>query len=153
MPSKSGHYVVGNSVCVCVYEGISKSFRTESITKYTLTTINTCWEATQRVMAAKLTRLTHKMAIQLHIVAESCNICSSRSRRPVRKLLDTPSCTQCWGEHLDTRKWEVIDEWRKLHNVKLHKIPIYRLLLEWLCQDEWDVWDTHHTSGKLEMVA
>jgi hypothetical protein len=42
-------------------------------------------------MAAKLTRLTHKVAIQLHLVAESCIICSSRSRRPVRKLLDTPS--------------------------------------------------------------
>jgi hypothetical protein len=54
-------------------------------------TINTCWEATQRVMAAKLTRLTHKIAIQLHLVAESCTICSSRSRSPVRKLLDTPS--------------------------------------------------------------
>jgi hypothetical protein len=42
-------------------------------------------------MAAKLTRLTHKIAIQLHLVAESCSICSSRSRRPVRKLLYTPS--------------------------------------------------------------
>jgi hypothetical protein len=31
------------------------------------------------------------IAIQLHLVAESCTICSSRSRRPVRKLLDTPS--------------------------------------------------------------
>jgi len=38
-------------------------------------------------MGAKLTRLTHKIAIQLHLVAES----SSRSRRPVRKLLDTTS--------------------------------------------------------------
>jgi hypothetical protein len=37
-------------------------------------------------MAAKLTR-----SIQLHIVTENCTICSSRSRRPVRKLLDTPS--------------------------------------------------------------
>jgi hypothetical protein len=44
-------------------------------------------------MAAKLTRLTHKIAIQLHLVAESWTICSSRSRQPVRKLLDTPSCT------------------------------------------------------------
>jgi hypothetical protein len=52
---------------------------------------NTRWEATQSVMAAKLTRLTHKMEIQLHPVAESCTICSSRSRRPVWKLLDTPS--------------------------------------------------------------
>jgi hypothetical protein len=51
----------------------------------------TRWEATQSVMAAKLTRLTHKIAIQPHLVAESCTICSSRSRRPVLKLLDTPS--------------------------------------------------------------
>jgi hypothetical protein len=41
-------------------------------------------------MAAKLTRLTHKIAVQLHLMAECCTICSSRSRRPVRKLLDTP---------------------------------------------------------------
>jgi len=34
------------------------------------------------VMAAKLTRLTHKVAIQLHLVAKSRTICSSRSRRP-----------------------------------------------------------------------
>jgi hypothetical protein len=40
-------------------------------------------------MAAKLIRLTHKIAIQLLLVAESCTICSSPSRRPVRKLLDT----------------------------------------------------------------
>jgi hypothetical protein len=44
-------------------------------------------------MAAKLPRLTHKIAIQPHPVAESCIICSSRSRRPVLKLLDTPSYT------------------------------------------------------------
>jgi hypothetical protein len=42
-------------------------------------------------MATELTRLTHRIAIQLHLVAESCTIYSSRSRRPVRKLLDTPS--------------------------------------------------------------
>jgi hypothetical protein len=46
-------------------------------------------------MAAKLTGLTHKIAIQLHLVAESCIICSSRFRRPVRKLLDTPSAALC----------------------------------------------------------
>jgi hypothetical protein len=74
-----------------VYEGVSKNFRTESITKYMLTFGITHWGATQRVMAAKLTRLTHEIAIQLHLVAEGCTICSSRSRRPVRKLLDTPS--------------------------------------------------------------
>jgi hypothetical protein len=48
-------------------------------------------------MAAKLTTLTHKIAIQLYPVAESCTICSSRSRRPVRKILDTPSCTKSNG--------------------------------------------------------
>jgi uncharacterized protein YPO0396 len=42
-------------------------------------------------MAAKLTRMTHKIAIQLHLVADSCSIRSSSSRRPVRKLLDTLS--------------------------------------------------------------
>jgi hypothetical protein len=77
-----------------IEESVSKSFRTESITKYTLTTINTRWEATQRVMAVKLTKLAHTMAKQLHLVADSCTICNSRSRRPVRKLLDTPSCTE-----------------------------------------------------------
>jgi len=41
-------------------------------------------------MAAELTRLTHKIAIQLHLVAQSFNICSYHSRRPVQKLLDAP---------------------------------------------------------------
>jgi len=48
-------------------------------------------EAIQKVMAAKLTRLTHKIAIQVHIVTESCTICSFSSGRPVGKLLDTLS--------------------------------------------------------------
>jgi hypothetical protein len=42
-------------------------------------------------MAAKLTKLTHRIAIQLHVVAESCIIFSSRFRWPVLKLLNTPS--------------------------------------------------------------
>jgi hypothetical protein len=73
-----------------VYMGVTKRFRTESITKWT-TKINTHWEATQRVMATKLTRLTHKIVIQLQLVAENCTICSSLSRRQVRKILHTPS--------------------------------------------------------------
>jgi hypothetical protein len=48
-----------------------------------------CNYKTERVMAAKLARLTHKRVIQLHLVAESCTICSSRSRRQVRKFLET----------------------------------------------------------------
>jgi hypothetical protein len=51
-----------------IYEGVSKSYQTESITKCKLTTINTSREATQRVIAAKLITLTHKIAIQLHLV-------------------------------------------------------------------------------------
>jgi hypothetical protein len=39
-------------------------------------------------MAAKITRLAHKIAIKLHLVAESCTIYSSRSRRSVPKLLN-----------------------------------------------------------------
>jgi hypothetical protein len=73
------------------YEALSKSFRTESIRKYMLTFGITSCCPLQRVTAAKLTRLTHKIAIQLYLVAKSCIICSSRCRRPVRKLLDTPS--------------------------------------------------------------
>jgi homospermidine synthase len=71
----------------CSYESVSKRFRTVSITnnRHSL-------RSNTRIMAAKLTRLTHKIAIQLYLVAESRTICSSRSRRPVRKLLDTPSC-------------------------------------------------------------
>jgi hypothetical protein len=42
-------------------------------------------------MAAKLTILTHKIVIQLHLVAESCTIYTYRSRRLARKLLDTLS--------------------------------------------------------------
>jgi hypothetical protein len=42
-------------------------------------------------MSAEHTRLTHRIAIQLYLVAESYTICSSRPRRPVEKLLDTPS--------------------------------------------------------------
>jgi hypothetical protein len=42
-------------------------------------------------MATKLTSLTNKIAIQVHLVGENCTIYSSPSRRPVRKLLDNPS--------------------------------------------------------------
>jgi hypothetical protein len=55
-----------------------------------LALINTRCEVTQRVVAAKLTSLTHKIAINLHLVAESYSICCSSSKRPVLKLLDTP---------------------------------------------------------------
>jgi hypothetical protein len=75
-----------------LYEDVSKSFRPESVTKYTLIFGSSRYCPLQRVMAAKLTRLIHKIPIQVYLVAESCTICSCRSRRPVRKLLDTSSC-------------------------------------------------------------
>jgi hypothetical protein len=61
-------------------------------------------------MAAELTKLTHKITIQLHLVTESCTIYSSRSRRPVQKVLDTPSYVQ------------FSDVWTRFVNVKL---PLY----------------------------
>jgi len=49
----------------------------------------------QKSMAAKLTRLTYIIVIQLHLVAGSCTICSSHSRRPVWKFLDTHTYLIC----------------------------------------------------------
>jgi hypothetical protein len=87
------------------YVGVSKSFRTESRTKYTRTFGITRCCPLQRIMAAKLTRLTYKIAIQLHLVAESYTICSSRSRRPSRKVLDTASCSSCCPHCIEWRIW------------------------------------------------
>jgi hypothetical protein len=81
---------------------------------------NTRWEATQRVMAAKLTRLTHKIAMQLYLVADSCTICSSRSRWPVRKLLDTTSYQGCWISYW--RKFQYLTQTKLLWHVsQCHK--------------------------------
>jgi hypothetical protein len=100
LSNESTNFANGPGTYICVYiyitsfvlyECVSKSLRTEAIKKYMLTTINTCWEATQRVMEAKRVGLTYKIEKQLHLVAESCTICSSRSRWPVRELLDTLS--------------------------------------------------------------
>jgi hypothetical protein len=98
-----------------IHEVVSKTFRTESITKYTLTTINTRWEATQRVMAANLTRLTHRIVIQLYLLAESYTICTSRSRRPILKLLDTPSYIALRSLTLREDTWSYLREqrWRE----------------------------------------
>jgi hypothetical protein len=69
-------------------------------------------------MTTKLTRMTHKIAIQLHLVAESCTICSSRSRRPVLKLLDTPSYS------LELRgDMTMTDEYIRIWN---YTLPIWR---------------------------
>jgi hypothetical protein len=49
-------------------------------------------------MATKLTILTYKIAIQLHLVAESCTVCSYRYGRPVRELLGTSSYMEVSGQ-------------------------------------------------------
>jgi hypothetical protein len=53
-------------------------------------------------MAAKLTRLAHKIAIQLHLVAMNCTTFNSRSRLPIRKFLDTLSYNFTFTEELRT---------------------------------------------------
>jgi len=65
-------------------------------------------------MAAKLTRLTHKIAMQLHLMAESYTICSSCSRKAVRKILDTPSYIQkfCQRNKKDEQIWRFRRGWR-----------------------------------------
>jgi hypothetical protein len=80
-----------NSTRFCCIRQYIQKFPDWVIMKYTLPSGITRWEATQMVIAAKLTRLTHKIVIQLRLVAESCIICIPCSRRPVRKLLGTPS--------------------------------------------------------------
>jgi hypothetical protein len=72
-------------------------------------------------MAAKLTRLTHKITIQLHLVAECNIIFSSPSRWPVRKLLDAPSYAGTMKLH-GGRKREInstvnrLDAWADSHS-------------------------------------
>jgi hypothetical protein len=113
-------------------EGVSKSFWTESIMKYT--TINTHWETTQRVMVAKLTKLTHKIEIQLHLVAESCTSCSSCSRQPVRKLLYTPSLS-CL---CNTMSWWSMDVKAILLDIGTRGRGVPVLCSSWLTTKERD---------------
>jgi hypothetical protein len=76
-------------------------------------------------MVAKLTRLTHKIAMQLYLVVKSCTICSSRSRRPVRKLLDTLSYNVN-----DCGVFTFITHYRTSHS--LHSMVWY-VLLSYMC--------------------
>jgi hypothetical protein len=46
-------------------------------------------------MAANITILTHKIAIQLHLVAESCTICSSRSSAQSGNFRIHPRTVDC----------------------------------------------------------
>jgi hypothetical protein len=73
------------------YEGVSKSFRTESNNEIYAYNKKHSLRSNTKGYSSKTHRLTHEKAIQLHLVAENCTIYRSRYRRPVRKLLDTPS--------------------------------------------------------------
>jgi len=82
---------------------------------------NTHWEAVPRVMAEKLTGLTHRVSIQLHLVAESCTTCSSRSRQPVRKLLGHPrilsNLTRTWAPAMNShsvRVTQLLHSWSSI---------------------------------------
>jgi hypothetical protein len=97
-------------------------------------------------MESKLTRLTHKIAIQLHLVAEGYTICSSRSRRPVRKLLDTPSYSHfhspftlsLLGQNI--RFVYQMELWTPLTvYVKIQKMAVTELIPYWLlCETSID---------------
>jgi hypothetical protein len=84
-------------------------------------------------MAAQLTRLTHKIAILLHLVAESFTTCSSRSRQPVRKLLDTPSYMQypCNIAHQTSR-------WSNMYKVKSQRLTKCRAHHRGVAIFQWD---------------
>jgi hypothetical protein len=125
---------------VSVYEGVSKSFRTESITKYMLTSINTRWEATQRLVAAKLTKLSHKIALQLHLVAKRYTICSGRSVKLTTHLHLVPrliawSCVSaspyvymawCLIKQTETSSWRGT-------SLSIGKVLTFTLLFIYLC--------------------
>jgi hypothetical protein len=71
-------------------------------------------------MAAKLTRLTHKIAIQLHLVAETCTICSSR---PQAASPETFKYTP-----IDRGEWSASRPGHFTLQRKSHRYPLYRRL-------------------------
>jgi hypothetical protein len=87
------------------------------ITKYTPIFGITRWKAKHRVMTAELSRLTHKIAMQLLLVAGSCTIYCSHSRRSLRQLLDTPS----YG--IKELQWECT---AKAFRTFIHVCPLYK---------------------------
>jgi hypothetical protein len=110
-------------------------------------------------MAAKLTRLTHKIAIQLHLVAESCTICSSRPRRPVRKHLDTPSYYTIL--HYNTlNQWHGYEQCYHLTEGEIKKIPLifdlpsYNMLSHCVnCQHKTITPQHYHTTRSVSVLT
>jgi hypothetical protein len=132
------------------YECESKSFRTKSVTKYMFTFGIIHWEATQRFMTAKLIGLAHKMAPQLHLVAENCTIYSSRSSRPVRKLLDTP--TYIWRFEAQQMSIIKVTHWLEvMYVVESFKNLCFLLCRLFVSTDRgsriWGLFWTKHTKG------
>jgi len=73
-------------------------------------------------MVAKLTTPTHEIAIQLRLVAESSTTCSSRSGRPVRKLLDTPSYMQECLKVTEVENYSLIGNVKYKNEEALHGV-------------------------------
>jgi hypothetical protein len=70
----------------------------------------------------KLTRVTHKIATQLHLAAESCTICISHSRQPVRKLLDTPSyCENTTVGRSEKGRLQMCEQWQGMSVVQTRR--------------------------------
>jgi hypothetical protein len=95
-------YIILMSWLTACVRGYIQEFPDWVDNEVTLTKINTRWEAVQRVMAAKLTRLNHNCDTA---VSSS----SSRSRRPVRKLLDTLSYFHLCGPNCSFLCWTILD--------------------------------------------
>jgi hypothetical protein len=129
--------------------------------KYTLTTIN-IWEAALRVMVAKLTKLTHKIVMQLHLVAQSYTIRSSCSRQPVQKLLDMPSYIHThrflhWSLHMwmghclvmqasvSSKSLHITVRWKEYPSVLLHRqcsIVLWTVTIQYIMRKfmTWQTW-------------
>jgi hypothetical protein len=90
-------------------------------------------------MTTKHTRLTHTIAIQLHLMAETCTICSSLSRRPVWKLLDTLSYFRMFAIVLFLHMFVPVLYWAPRHEGVLGewKYSSTHSLTSALNGDEW----------------
>jgi hypothetical protein len=73
-------------------------------------------------MATKLTTLTHKIAIQLHLVAESCTICNSSSERPVQKLLETLSYSNMFPSTARSSEWSLVFRFSNQYTVRVSNV-------------------------------
>jgi hypothetical protein len=89
LKTRMSNYSARNRISKSIYDGVSKSFRTES-------KINICLSLVlivekQHKWLWRQNSLDSQNSYTTAPSIESCTICSSRSRRSVQKLLNTPS--------------------------------------------------------------